>query len=143
LAYLTQYLNVERARYNDSFRYYILKSIITPENRIPVPAMLLQPILENAIRHGIRHLPDGTGVIKIEVIEEGEQIRMIITDNGIGLQKNSEIKEQTVQKPLTSSVVNTKRINILNQLFREQITISTGEVDEADNNLKGKQVIIS
>ena len=49
-----------------------------------VPAMILQPILENAYRHGLSHLPD-TGVLKIEARKENARVRLDVLNTGIGL----------------------------------------------------------
>jgi hypothetical protein len=49
-----------------------------------VPAMILQPILENAYRHGLSHLP-GTGLLKIEACKENARLRLDVLNSGIGL----------------------------------------------------------
>jgi len=49
-----------------------------------VPAMILQPILENAYRHGLSHL-SGPGVLKIEARREAARVRLDVLNSGIGL----------------------------------------------------------
>jgi two-component system, LytTR family, sensor kinase len=49
-----------------------------------VPAMILQPILENAYRHGLSHL-SGTGLLKIEARREDGHMRLDVLNSGIGL----------------------------------------------------------
>lgn len=53
-----------------------------------VPAMILQPILENAYRHGLSHLP-GTGLLKIEARKENAHVRLDVLNSGIGLNPSS------------------------------------------------------
>jgi two-component system LytT family sensor kinase len=50
---------------------------------VPVPSMLLQPLVENAVRHGISPKVGG-GVVRIEATREGEALRIAVRDNGIG-----------------------------------------------------------
>jgi LytS/YehU family sensor histidine kinase len=49
-----------------------------------VPAMILQPILENAYQHGLSHLSD-TGVLKVEARKESARVRLDVLNSGIGL----------------------------------------------------------
>lgn len=141
-SYLERYLNVERGRFDHSFSFTIEEHIELPAGDIPVPVMLLQPIVENAIRHGIRHLPDGTGNITVVIRQEGSRVIFEITDNGIGLRKSLELKGLDVHNR-TSSIVNNKRIRILNQLFAGQITMKTEDLSERDDHSTGTRVVIS
>jgi two-component system, LytTR family, sensor kinase len=50
-----------------------------------VPAMILQPIVENAYAHGLSKLDRG-GTLSIDVRKSGQQLRAVITNNGVGLQ---------------------------------------------------------
>jgi ligand-binding sensor domain-containing protein len=128
LNYLTQYLIVEKTRFNDSFQYEIEVDIEGSGSRILVPAMLLQPIIENAVRHGVRHLPDGEGKITIRVVQRGEQVSFVIIDNGIGRLRSETLKTLNFLKPLTSSTVNEKRVHILNKLFAGKINMHTEDL---------------
>lgn len=136
LSYLRGYLEVEAARFNHSFRYHIEQETTT--DGIPVPAMLLQPVVENAIRHGIRHLPDGTGEITVRVTEKDGQVIFEVRDNGIGLKRSGELKGAYNHQLLTSSTVNNKRIAILNRLLPDKINMRIEDIPEG-----GTCVIIS
>lgn len=79
------YLSIMKIRFAD-FTYEIhlpeeLKSCVTIKK-------ILQPILENAIYHGIHPLYDRTGHISITIYEQRDDITIAITDNGIGIQEN-------------------------------------------------------
>ena len=50
----------------------------------PVPGMILQPIVENSVNHGLRDL-ERRGEILLRITDEGEFIRILIKDNGIGM----------------------------------------------------------
>ena len=56
--------------------------------RTPLPPLLLQPLVENAIRHGIEPAIDG-GKIEVDVRKSGEALELTVTDTGVGLNANA------------------------------------------------------
>jgi anti-sigma regulatory factor (Ser/Thr protein kinase) len=143
LNYLVQYLSVEKERFKDSFNYQINKQVLLPDNKINVPALLLQPIVENAIRHGVRHLPKDKGMIQISVLQKESMVEFIITDNGIGRKKSKILRERDFNENMTSTTVNEKRIHILNQLFDGKIIMHTEDLVRDNGEGGGTKVSIS
>ena len=86
---LTIYLDIEKTRSGDSFQYEI--DIDKSTKDILVPAMLIQPFVENAVLHGIRHRQDKDGMIKISSNFDNKGVKITVYDNGIGRKKASEI----------------------------------------------------
>lgn len=66
-----------------------------------IPKLILQPILENAISHGIE--PKGEGFIKITTREKEKSIAIIVSDNGLGIKKD---KLEYIQEQLNESDLN-------------------------------------
>lgn len=92
IKYLDNYLQLEKLRFEEKFNYTITADqAINPED-VYVPAMLLQPYVENAIRHGMRFLENKKGEIKINVYAEREYLICEIDDNGIGREKAAALK---------------------------------------------------
>jgi sensor histidine kinase YesM len=83
LGFLDRYLEIQRMRFGDRLRY---ERAVDPEAlTCPVPALLLQPLVENAIRHGIE--PSGNpGCVCITARLVGENLLIIVQDNGVGFQ---------------------------------------------------------
>jgi len=75
------YLYIEKMRFGDrlTVKYDIDESI-----QLMIPALSLQPLVENAVFHGISKKPEG-GTIEISVQREGQFIRIKIYDNGVGI----------------------------------------------------------
>ena len=92
--YLDNYLQLETLRFEDKFNYKISTSISVDIEKVFVPAMLLQPYVENAIRHGIRFLKNIKGEINISTTNENNFLVCVIDDNGIGREKASELKSK-------------------------------------------------
>ncbi|MFD2115213.1 ATP-binding protein [Paenibacillus yanchengensis] len=78
------YLNIEKMRLDDRLTviYDIDESIA-----LQIPALSLQPLVENAVFHGISKRKEG-GTVEISVKRDGQLIRIKIDDNGIGIPKN-------------------------------------------------------
>jgi len=76
------YIAVEQIRFAD--RLSVLLNIAAETESALIPSLLLQPLVENAIVHGLRGI-DGAGVISIRSAIESENLLITVTDNGIGL----------------------------------------------------------
>jgi len=73
----------ERFRGKLSFELNVSPGLET----VAVPRLLLQPLVENALRHG---LPDGRGNLRVDVERHGSQLRYIVSDDGVGLGTGTE-----------------------------------------------------
>ena len=82
LAMLSRYLEIEKIRFEDRLRVEIDVAPALLEARVPV--LSLQPLAENAIRHGISRLPEG-GTLRIRGAREDGHLRLVIEDDGPGL----------------------------------------------------------
>ena len=81
LRLLAPYVEIQRLRFEERFRY---SERIAPE-ALPalVPALLLQPLVENAVQHGVSRLPEGA-TVTLAVARRGEQLVLEVTDDGPG-----------------------------------------------------------
>ncbi len=92
LKLLNHYLDIERIRFRD--RLHVNMHIAPDVLGAAVPNILLQPLVENSIRHGI--VPGSNeGEINIEARREGGQLRIRIHDNGVGLPVDWDAEKQT------------------------------------------------
>jgi len=92
--YLDNYLQLEKLRFEDKFEYRINIYISVDIEKVFVPAMLLQPYVENAIRHGMRSLENRKGQINITAKIENNVLVCAIDDNGIGREKAAALKSR-------------------------------------------------
>ncbi|MFC1749299.1 LytS/YhcK type 5TM receptor domain-containing protein [Pseudomonadota bacterium] len=99
LAHVTSYLEIEKARFEER----LTVSIDIPEHLLgyTVPVFTLQPIVENAIKHGVAEMIDG-GYVKIQCVEDEDSFTLCVEDNaglfaakrrgGLGLRVDERIK---------------------------------------------------
>jgi two-component system, LytTR family, sensor kinase len=81
LAFIDQYLELMMLRFGD--RLTVLREIDDHALDAAVPVMLMQPLVENAIRHGIAEVP-GPGTLRIIVTRKGETLEVELQDSGPG-----------------------------------------------------------
>jgi len=76
---LERYLHIQKIRYGDGLMWQI---IIDPTVRdCQIVKLLLQPIVENAVNHGVRN----SGMIRIMILPSGEHLSITVEDNGAGM----------------------------------------------------------
>lgn len=90
---LNLYLKLEAERYESKFNYKIGVAEDIDGITTLVPPMIIQPLVENAIIHGIIQLKENTGELDVNFKLSGEFIHCIIQDNGIGRTRSAEIKK--------------------------------------------------
>ena len=83
LAFINDYLEIEVIRFGED-KLKIVKEIEEQTLPLLVPSMLLQPIIENAIRHGLSPKVEG-GVIRIRSRRENGRLFLEVRDNGVGM----------------------------------------------------------
>jgi LytS/YehU family sensor histidine kinase len=90
LAFLRRYLEIEQTRFGSRLevRFDIGPSSLPAE----LPNLILQPLVENAIRHGIEACAK-PGVIELAAWKENDRLMVTVSDNGKGLPANGERRE--------------------------------------------------
>jgi two-component system sensor histidine kinase LytS len=84
LRHVQAYLSIEEARFINK----LMVSYDVDENLLsqPIPPLTLQPIVENAIKHGMKEMENDCR-IQISIKEQGEHIEVTVSDNGKGIEK--------------------------------------------------------
>jgi two-component system LytT family sensor kinase len=86
IEFIEDYLSLEEARFG-SEKLRVEKDLDPRSLDVPVPSMLLQPLVENAVRHGISPKVGG-GVVRIEAARNGGELRVAVRDNGVGFKES-------------------------------------------------------
>lgn len=113
--HLERYISIEQIRF-DNFIYNISidKTIVPSE--INLPPMLLQPLVENAIWHGLQPLK-GEKRLNLSFMKKQHELICIIEDNGIGLNQSFENKQHEKNHHSIAIENINKRISLLNEKF--------------------------
>jgi two-component system LytT family sensor kinase len=82
LSFVEDYLAIEMVRFGDKLRF--VKDIDPVTLDLLVPSMLLQPLVENSIRHGLSSKVDG-GMVRIRSRMAGNRLQILVEDDGVGI----------------------------------------------------------
>jgi LytS/YehU family sensor histidine kinase len=137
IKYLTNYLTIEQYRFENKFEFkiHVDEQINTNDNHIP--PMLLQPYVENAIRHGINNKKEGAGFIRINILKQNNNLICEIIDNGIGRKAAMELKGSTsIEYQSKGMELTAKRIQLLNRGIGDDIVIKIEDVEPPEMGTK-------
>ncbi len=91
---LKDYVFIQQTRYGNNFEveYDISDEVLN----CTIDKLILQPIVENAIFHGISSYESG-GLIQIKAFKENEKVKIIVKDNGVGIEKAEENSNKSIK----------------------------------------------
>ena len=142
IEYLKAYLQMEQLRFDDSFTYSICVDEHMDTGEIVIPSMMMQPLVENAIWHGLMQA-DGDKRIKISFCQRENKIVCTVEDNGIGVNRAEELKK--IQRPVHRSVGLgnlQNRINIMNEKYDLGCSLVVKDLSDNDKNSTGTRVAL-
>ena len=93
LTHVKEYLFIQKQRYEDklTYNFNIDENLLSYE----VPKIIIHPIVENSIYHGIKNI-QGTGIINIDVYKNNNDIYIAVKDNGIGFKESKKFKKSKI-----------------------------------------------
>ncbi|WP_299109315.1 histidine kinase [uncultured Tenacibaculum sp.] len=134
LSLLQKYLELEKLRFREEFEYEINE--MEDIDDIKIPSMIIQPFVENSIKHGLLHKLNGVKRVKI-TFEIDEVFKCIIEDNGVGIEMSKEINKKNQNQNNSFSTKAIKdRLALLKDYYKTDIGFHYEQVKE------GTKVII-
>jgi len=130
---ITNYLELEHLRFGDDLKYTIHIENNLDVNTISLPAMLIQPYVENALKHGLFN-KTGDKHISISFGQTNDNtLFCVIEDNGIGRVAAAEHKaSKSNEHKSFASMATKERLQLLNQRYRSNIGVTIIDI-EAEN----------
>jgi len=127
LSLINTYLNIEQIRLENRFTYNIDTKEVSFQDFCLAP-FLIQPFLENSIKHGILNLPDKSGWIRIRFEKPiGKSIVCYIEDNGIGISEAQRQPKIEVNAARGLYLIR-ERYKIFNSLYKTNLKFSVSEL---------------
>lgn len=141
--YLQLYVELEMMRFDNKFDWKIDIEDGIDADYIEIPAMLLQPYVENAILHGLTPLK-GEGHLEITMRMQGRNLLCRIKDNGIGREKAREMRQLSGRKDHRSlgMKITSDRLELINNLHGSQLSMTITDLKSEDGSPLGTQVDI-
>ena len=131
---LNNYLEIEKLRFEDKLSYIIdVDKNIEAEEQI-IPSMILQPIVENAVNHGLFHKTEN-GLLTVSFSKINiNSFKVIVEDDGIGINKSKKMyKDSSKNYQSKSSAVLEERLELLQQSNEWEIEYSIKDLSEIKN----------
>ena len=141
--YLVIYMELEQQRFENKFSFEIKTESISKQEYF-IPPMILQPYIENAIRHGVRYRSDDLGKIIIRILRNENYLVVNISDNGIGRKLSQEYKSKSpIEYQSKGMELTAKRIEMFNKTHSPAIQILINDLENEQHEASGTEVIIS
>ena len=138
---LTLYLELEKMRFEDSFSFEINYQGVDAELE-NIPPMLIQPYVENAVKHGLLH-KKGNKTLKLTFKKNGNFITVSVDDNGIGRKKSSEInKLKNPDHKSFAMAANEKHLRLLSSEKNSSLMIQFIDKMNDDDTPAGTTVLL-
>ncbi len=141
---LSKYLELEKMRFQNDFEYSISFSENIDEDYVQLPPMMIQPFVENSIKHGLLHKAESKKLtIHFNLNEEENYLLCSVEDNGIGRAKSAEIKANNSNKHASFSTSSIEqRLELLNANLKLNNLIVYADVINSNNQIIGTKVDI-
>ncbi|GAB5416527.1 MAG: histidine kinase [Crocinitomicaceae bacterium] len=137
------YLSLESMRFKDRFDYEITTNDIDLE-MYQIPAMLLQPFIENSIIHGILPNEEVKGLIEVIMEMKGDMLEILIRDNGIGVNQSMSRKAIVAGDHRSQGMeITSKRIELMQKFSNNEIKLlGPEELIGDDSSVNGTYVLL-
>ncbi|MBO6517831.1 MAG: histidine kinase [Bacteroidia bacterium] len=130
---IKHYLDIQRMRLGNEVSFTLEVDPDIEKKAFVIPPMFCQPLIENAIEHGVKNLENRKGHVRIHFFHEADTLIVAVSDNGNGI-NTSQLEEKQDSIALVNM---TERIRLLNRFHRTSIVL---EVDSQAN--QGTNVIL-
>ncbi|MGK0387956.1 MAG: two-component system LytT family sensor kinase [Maribacter sp.] len=137
------YLQLEKIRFEDELDFNITISPKLDEDMMYIPPMLIQPFIENALKHGLFH-KEGKKLLELDFDKKDGVLICSITDNGIGRKESASINKRRLKKHQSFATAATQnRIELLNIGREEDINFTILDLKDENGIALGTKVILS
>ena len=138
---LELYLSLEKLRFGNDFVYNIFIDNDIDAYNTAIPPLLLQPFVENALKHGLLHKADEK-TLHIAFYKKMDTLCCSIKDNGVGRKRSEEIKNRQKEKYESfSTEAMQKRLELLNHTHYQKISLQINDLYD-QQQAAGTEIIL-
>ncbi|HCX20926.1 MAG: hypothetical protein CMB80_11415 [Flammeovirgaceae bacterium] len=139
---LELYLELEKLRFEDTLTYTIHLSSEVDAERMSLPALIVQPYVENAIKHGLLHK---SGARQLDILFEVDENDLLCTikDNGVGRKVSEDInKNRSPNHTSYATGAIQERITLINYSLVRPLQVKIIDVESKDGSSEGTRVVL-
>lgn len=143
IEYLERYLEMEKLRFDHSFTFQIAVGEGVDEEEALIPTLMIQPLVENAIWHGLMH-KEGEKKLYISFTRQGDTLVCMIEDNGIGIHQSRKLKQGSRPAHRSMGLDNLhNRIMIMNEKYEAGCRLDITDMKDIDPSKSGTLAVLS
>jgi sensor histidine kinase YesM len=135
------YLNLEKLRFKELVNYEIKVDEEVDIDDIMIPPLMIQPLVENAVKHGLLPKQSALSKVSVQVYEKDNLLYIVIEDNGVGLTKSMQSESKLHESFGLSNLK--KRTEHLKKIQQHEINIEITELKNNDGTVKGTQAVVT
>lgn len=141
ITYLNTYLGLEKMRFEHKMEYDLRVDPAIATAELEIPAMLLQPYVENAVKYGMTNPNQSIGRLIIQFRQlPGDMLECIIEDNGIGINRSKELRTLPKHHQSSGMEISFNRAELLNKMYNSGIHIEV--IDKSVRNFAESGTIV-
>lgn len=139
---LTKYLELEKMRFDNDFEYQITLDENIDEEYTELPPMLIQPFVENSVKHGLLH-QSGQKTIHVHFALNTEETQLLCTieDNGIGREQSAKIQNKNKHNSYSTKSI-AQRLELLADGNSSQSLMNYYDLKDDQGKPTGTRVIL-
>lgn len=134
------YFDLEAMRFGDRLTCTIAPGENEELNKLDVPAMMVQPFAENAIRHGVVHRTEPGGYVHVSFEWKNDLLWCKVDDNGIGRQRSAEINRNRRKHVSFGSSITEERLRVLCEVMKQEYHITYTDKENEDGTPAGTTI---
>ncbi|MCF6171278.1 MAG: tetratricopeptide repeat protein [Bacteroidales bacterium] len=140
---LRLYIEMEKLKAKDGFDYEILADKELDMESILIPPLIIQPFVENAIKHGLSQKKE-KGKLLVEVKKVKQHLKITIKDDGIGRKKSAEMQQSTKKQQKSFGMeLSGERLENLEKVRGEKAWMQIIDLSDSNGESKGTMVILT
>ncbi len=119
---LSLYLDLEKLRFGNEFTYTLKTENINDADEVQLPSMIIQPFVENALKHGLLH-KQGEKKLHLDFKIAHHKLICTVDDNGIGRKASGEINARKKKHKSFATQATAERLRLLNEYYKLNINL--------------------
>ena len=139
--YITNYIELQGYRLEEKIDLVFNIDSRIDQDKVYLPCMMVQPIVENSIVHGIIPKKE-SGKITIDLTQEDEMLRVCVTDNGIGREAAAKQREKYAKHKSFATQIMRDRIDIFNYYNDRKLKFRIEDLYNDDGSAAGTRDIL-
>ncbi len=141
--YISTYLELEKSRFENKFNYQVRVYDGVDKTGSHIPPMILQPYIENSIRHGVRNRSDDEGQIIVSFAMKDRDLVCSIEDNGVGRTEAGRFKSRApIEYQSRGMSLTASRVEMINKVHISSILIDIEDMQTSAGLPAGTRVTL-